>query len=148
AGCGVRHSETPPEERLVSGGLFHGIQLWVNLPAKDKWAPPRYQDIRGGKVTLLSSADGGALVRVIAGELDGHQGPGVTYTPITLAHASVSPGATLTLPWRPDFNALVSLLSGNGTVGAEQRPVRTGQLAVLGAGGSLRVAADTRQDSR
>ena len=150
AGSGLLHIETPPEEMVVSGGLFHGVQLWVNLPAKDKWAPPRYQDIRGGKVALLSSADGGALVRVIAGELDGHPGPGVTYTPITLAHATVSPGATLSLPWRSDFNALVYVLSGNGTVGtgAERRPVRTGQLAVLGAGGSLSVAADTRQDSR
>jgi hypothetical protein len=150
AGSGLLHIETPPEELVVSGGLFHGIQLWVNLPAENKWAPPRYQDIRGGKVALLASADGGALVRVIAGELDGHPGPGVTYTPITLAHASVSPGATLTLPWRPDFNALVYVLSGNGTVGAGdgRRPVRTGQLAVLGAGGSLSVAADTRQDSR
>ena len=148
AGSGLLHIETPPEELVVSGGLFHGVQLWVNLPAKDKWAPPRYQDIRGGKVRLLSSADGGALVRVIAGDLDGHAGPGVTYTPITLAHATVSPGASLTLPWRPDFNALVYVLSGSGTVGVERRPVRTGQLAVLGAGDSLGVAADTRQDSR
>jgi redox-sensitive bicupin YhaK (pirin superfamily) len=120
----------------------------VNLPAKDKWAPPRYQDIRAGKVSLLSSADGGALVRVIAGELDGHAGPGVTYTPITLAHATVSPGATLALPWRRDFNALVYVLSGHGTVGAERRPLRSGQLAVLGAGDSITVGAATSQDSR
>ena len=148
AGSGLLHIETPPEELVVSGGLFHGIQLWVNLPARDKWAPPRYQDIRARKVSLLSSADGGALVRVIAGELDGHAGPGVTHTPITLAHATVSPGASVTLPWRPDFNALVYVLSGDGTVGAERRPVRSGQLAVLGAGGSVTVAAADRQDSR
>ncbi len=148
AGSGLLHIETPPEELVVSGGLFHGIQLWVNLPAKDKWSPPRYQDIRAGKVSLLSSADGGALVRVIAGELDGHAGPGVTYTPITLAHATVSPGASVTLPWRPDFNALVYVLSGEGTVGAERRPVRSGQLAVLGAGSSVTVAGDPTQDSR
>ena len=143
AGSGLLHIETPPEELVVSGGLFHGIQLWVNLPAK-----PRYQDIRSRKVALLSSADGGALVRVIAGELDGHAGPGVTYTPITLAHATVSPGATLTLPWREDFNALAYVLSGDGTVGAERRPIRSGQLAVLGAGGSITVAGDAKQDSR
>jgi len=148
AGSGLLHIETPPEELVVSGGLFHGIQLWVNLPAKDKWAPPRYQDIRSRKVALLSSADGGALVRVIAGELDGHAGPGVTYTPITLAHATVSPGATLTLPWREDFNALAYVLSGDGTVGAERRPIRSGQLAVLGAGSSITVAGDAKQDSR
>jgi redox-sensitive bicupin YhaK (pirin superfamily) len=148
AGSGLLHIETPPEELVVSGGLFHGIQLWVNLPAGDKWAPPRYQDIRARKVSLLSSADGGALVRVIAGELDGHEGPGATYTPITLAHATVSPGASVTLPWRPDFNALVYVLSGDGTVGSERRPVRSGQLAVLGAGGSITVAGTDRPDSR
>jgi redox-sensitive bicupin YhaK (pirin superfamily) len=148
AGSGLLHIETPPEKLVMSGGLFHGIQLWVNLPAKDKWAPPRYQDIRAGKVSLLSSADGGALVRVIAGELGGHAGPGITYTPITLAHATVSPGATLTVPWRPDFNALVYALSGDGTVGAERRPLRSGQLAVLGPGDSVGVAATPSPDSR
>ena len=148
AGSGLLHIETPPEELVVTGGLFHGIQLWVNLPKADKWAPPRYQDIRGGKVALLSSADGGALVRVIAGELDGHAGPGSTYTPITLAHATIAPGASVTLPWRPDFNALAYVLSGTGTVGPDRRPVRGGQLAVFGAGGSVTVAAAPTQDAR
>jgi quercetin 2,3-dioxygenase len=148
AGSGLLHIETPPEKLVMSGGLFHGIQLWVNLPAKDKWAPPRYQDIRAGKVSLLSSADGGALVRVIAGEVGGNAGPGMTYTPITLAHATVSPGATLTLPWRPDFNALVYALSGAGTVGAERRPLHSGQLAVLGAGDTITVSGSPTPDSR
>jgi hypothetical protein len=124
------------------------LQLWVNLPARDKMIHPRYQDIRGASVALLSSPDGGALVRVIAGDLDGHTGPGSTYTPISIVHATVLPGASVDLPWRRDFNGLVYVLSGAGTVGAEQRPVRTGQLAVLGAGDSIRVAADRTQESR
>src|SRR3954465_1816948 len=74
AGAGILHIETPPEELVVSGGLFHGFQLWVNLPAKDKMAAPRYQDIRGNAVALLASPDGGALLRVIAGEVDAHAG--------------------------------------------------------------------------
>ena len=148
AGSGLLHIETPPEELVVAGGLFHGIQLWVNLPKADKWAPPRYQDIRGGEVALLSSADGGALVRVIAGSLDGHDGPGVTYTPITLAHVTVAPGASVTLPWRSDFNALAYVLSGTGAVGPERRPVRTGQLAVHGAGDSVTVSAAATQEAR
>src|SRR5438067_1180398 len=73
AGAGILHVERPPEQLVVSGGLFHGLQLWVNLPSRDKLAPPRYQDIRADKVSLLASADGGALVRVIAGEVDGHR---------------------------------------------------------------------------
>src|SRR3984885_9871504 len=103
---GILHIETPPEHLVVSGGLFHGLQLWVNLPRAKKMAQPRYQDITSGRVALLSLADGGALVRVIAGEVGGHAGPGSTYTPITLVHAPVSPGALLQWPWDPTFNPL------------------------------------------
>src|ERR1700712_2584581 len=134
AGSGILHIETPPEELVASGGLFHGFQLWVNLPKAAKGTAPRYQDIRGGDVALLSSPDGGSLLRVIAGEIDGHAGPGSTNTPITLVHATISPGASLTLPWRRDFNALAYVLGGNGTVGAEGRPIESGQLAVFGGG--------------
>jgi quercetin 2,3-dioxygenase len=135
AGGGILHIEEPPEELVVSGGLFHGFQLWVNLPARLKMTSPRYQDIRARQVALLSSADGGVLLRVIAGSLDGHEGPGVTHTPITLVHATVSPGAQVRLPWQPDFNSLGYVLAGSGYVGAEKRPVRTGQLAVFGEAG-------------
>ena len=140
AGGGILHIETPPEELVVKGGLFHGVQLWVNLPAKDKMAEPRYQNLEGDLVTLLSSDDGGALVRVIAGDVDGHRGPGATYTPITVAHATVSPGAQLVLPWQPNFNALVYVLAGRGSVGSERRPVETGQLVVFGAGDTITIA--------
>src|SRR5271155_474303 len=67
AGSGILHIERPPESLIASGGLFHGIQLWVNLPSADKWVPPRYQDIEPEGASLLSSPDGGALVRIIAG---------------------------------------------------------------------------------
>src|SRR5262245_28822702 len=146
AGGGILHIEEPPEELVASGGLFHGFQLWVNLPARLKLTQPRYQDIRAGQVALLTSADGGALLRVIAGEIDGHAGPGITHTPITLVHATVSPGAQVRIPWRRDFNALGSVLAGAGSVGAEHRPVRTGQLAVFGAGESITFAADAKMD--
>ena len=85
AGAGILHIETPPAELVESGGVFHGIQLWVNLPRKDKFATPSYQAIEGGEVKLLSSDDGGALVRVIAGDVDGAAAARVpTHTPITL----------------------------------------------------------------
>ena len=148
AGSGLIHIEAPPEEVVVKGGLFHGFQLWVNLPAKLKWNAPRYQDIRGRAVSLLSSPDGGALLRVIAGEVAGHQGPGVTYTPITLLHATLAPGAQLRLPWRPDFNALVYVLAGAALVGTQHRPVRMGQLAVYGPGDVVTLAANASQESR
>ncbi|MER7283563.1 pirin family protein [Dactylosporangium sp. NPDC000244] len=145
AGNGILHIETPPEHLVVSGGLFHGFQLWVNLPKANKLVAPRYQDIRGRQVSLLTSPDGGALLRVIAGELDGHAGPGVTYTPITLVHATLTGGASLTLPWRKDFNALAYVMAGKGTVGAKGRPVELGQLAVFGAGDTITVTADPKQ---
>jgi redox-sensitive bicupin YhaK (pirin superfamily) len=148
AGSGILHIETPPERLVASGGLFHGIQLWVNLPRAEKWVPPRYQDLAAERVSLLSSPDGGALVRVIAGEVSGHRGPGVTHTPITMVHATLSPGARLRIPWPGDFNALVYVLAGRGKVGPEGRPIETGQLAVLGAGGALTVAAAAEQESR
>jgi quercetin 2,3-dioxygenase len=141
AGAGILHIERPPEALVTSGGLFHGIQLWVNLPAAQKWVEPRYQDIGRGKVTLLTTPEGGALVRLIAGELAEYSGPGVTYTPITMIHATVSPGARLELPWDPSANALVYALAGYGLVGADDAPFAAGQLAVLRDGDTVVVQA-------
>ena len=148
AGSGLLHIETPPEWLVTSGGLFHGIQLWVNLPRDAKWNPPAYQDIRSGQVGLATSADAGALVRVIAGDVGTTKGPGSTYTPMSMVHATVQPGARLDLPWNAEYNALVYVLSGQGTVGDEGRPVRTGNLAVLGAGDFVTVHASGSQESR
>jgi redox-sensitive bicupin YhaK (pirin superfamily) len=148
AGGGILHIEAPPEELVVSGGLFHGIQLWVNLPKADKMIAPRYQDIGSSSVVLLSSADGGALLRVIAGDVGGHAGPGSTHSPMAMVHATVSPGAGVDIPWPEAFNALVYVLGGAGSVGRDGHAVRTGQLAVFGDGASLRIAADAKQESR
>ena len=148
AGAGILHIEKPPEALVASGGLFHGFQLWVNLPAAQKFSAPRYQDIRASEVALASSPDGGALVRVIAGDVAGHQGPGSTYSPMTLVHATLSPGALLSIPWRADYNALAYVLAGHGTVGTERRPISTGQLVVFGPGNALTIAAAPIQESR
>jgi redox-sensitive bicupin YhaK (pirin superfamily) len=148
AGSGLLHIETPPEWLVQSGGLFHGIQLWVNLPRDAKWNPPAYQDIRSGQVGLATSADAGALVRVIAGDVGATKGPGSTYTPMTLVHATVEAGARLDLPWEVEYNALVYVLSGRGSVGDDKTPVQTGNLAVLGAGDFVTVSAAGSQESR
>ena len=145
AGKGILHIEKPPEQLVLSGGMFHGVQLWVNLPRASKFVTPRYQDIRAKQARLLSSADGGALLRVIAGDIAGYTGPGTTYTPIAVVHATVSPGARMELPWQADFNSLAYVLAGNGTVGATAQPIRKGQLAVYGAGDALTLAAQQSQ---
>ncbi len=148
AGSGILHIETPPEHLVMSGGLFHGFQLWVNLPSKDKWIQPKYQDLRGDDVGLLTNAGGDVLIRLIAGELGGITGPGSTHTPITMAHATLHPGARVRLPWRRDFNALVYVLNGRARFGAEERPASMGQLIAFGPGDSLTIAADEQQESR
>jgi redox-sensitive bicupin YhaK (pirin superfamily) len=148
AGKGILHIERPPDFLVAKGGLFHGIQLWVNLPKANKWNPPRYQDLRGSEARLLASPDGGALVRVIAGDVAGYTGPGSTFTPIAMLHATVSPGARLELPWRPDFNALAYVLSGRGTAGSETWAVGPHQLVVFGPGDTLRIDAAAEQESR
>jgi hypothetical protein len=153
AGKGILHIEKPPEALVVSGGLFHGVQLWVNLPREQKWVDPRYQDLRGNAVGLVASADAGALLRIIAGELGEHTGPGSTYTPMTMVHATVAPGAEVTVPWRSEFNALAYVLAGDGFVGPDRRPVSTGQLVVFdraesGQADLLRVEAAATQEGR
>jgi redox-sensitive bicupin YhaK (pirin superfamily) len=148
AGSGLLHIETPPEWLVTAGGLFHGVQLWVNLPRSQKLAAPRYQDLKSSQVALSTTADAGALVRVIAGDVGGHIGPGSTHTPMAMVHATLAPTATLDLPWDAEFNALAYVLAGSGTVGAEQRPIRSGQLAVLGRGDFVTMAASANQESR
>ena len=148
AGKGILHIEAPPEEVVAAGGLFHGLQLWVNLPRAQKWVDPRYQDLAGREVSLLTTEDGGALLRVIAGDVGGYLGPGRTRTPMTMIHASLAPGARLVVPWPSQFNALVYVLGGQGSVGAERRPVHAGQLAVYGEGETVVVNAAAKQDSR
>lgn len=148
AGSGILHIEAPTEEAVLKGGLFHGIQVWVNLPSKLKWSNPRYQDIGANKLNLLASHDAGSLIRVIAGNIDGNTGPGITHTPISIVHASIKPGSSLVLPWEPRFNAIGYVLSGNGYVGKEQIQIKSGQAIQFGGGDFVNVSASMVQDSR
>jgi len=148
AGAGILHIERPPDALIDSGGLFHGIQLWVNLPAKLKMTNPRYQDIGSREVALLTNENGDAIIRVIAGSLGEHAGPGATHTAITLVHATLLPGGQLVLPWNPSFNALTYVLAGQGTVGTDRLPIKTGQMAVHVDGDVVVLSANETQDSR
>jgi quercetin 2,3-dioxygenase len=145
AGSGILHDELPTERIYRSGGPWHGIQLWVNLPPALKMITPRYQSITRDELRLLTSGDGGALVRLIAGDIAGYAGPGVTHTPITYAHVTLAPGAQISVPWNPAFNALAYVLTGRGTAGQEARPVHDGELVVFGPGDHLVMAAADRQ---
>jgi redox-sensitive bicupin YhaK (pirin superfamily) len=144
AGSGILHDELPTERIYRAGGPNHIVQLWVNLPAALKMTSPRYQSIGGGALRLLTSADGGALIRLIAGDIAGFTGPGVTHTPITYVHVTLAPGAQLSIPWTPAFNALAYVLTGQGTAGREGRPVEGGRLAVFGPGDHIVMRAADR----
>ena len=148
AGNGILHIETPPAALVEAGGLFHGLQLWINLPRAKKRIEPQYQDLQGEDSVLITSADGGAILRVLAGEVAGHKGPGISHTPLTIAHLTLAPGAQIDIPWAPTFNSIVYALAGNGTVGLEQRPLHSGQTAVMVYGDTLRITANGQQESR
>ena len=148
AGNGILHIETPPAALVESGGLFHGLQLWINLPRDKKRIDPQYQDLQGADAALLTSADGGAVLRVLAGEIDGHMGPGISHTPLSIAHLTLAPGAQIDIPWNPSFNSIVYALAGSGSVGVEQRPLSAGQTALMQYGSALRITAAARQESR
>jgi quercetin 2,3-dioxygenase len=145
AGGGILHDELPTERAYRTGGAFHAIQLWVNLPPALKMTPPRYQSITRDTLRLLTSDDGGALIRLIAGDIAGFSGPGATHTPITYAHATLAPGAQLSVPWNPAFTAMAYVMTGRGSAGPDGRPVEGGQLVVFGPGDHLVVEAADRQ---
>jgi redox-sensitive bicupin YhaK (pirin superfamily) len=145
AGGGILHDELPTERMYRTGGPSHGVQLWVNLPPALKMTPPRYQSIARDALRLLTSDDGGALIRLIAGDIGGFNGPGVTHTPITYAHVTLAPGAQLSVRWNEAFSAFAYALTGRGSAGPEHRPIEQGQLVVFGPGDHLVVAAADRQ---
>lgn len=147
AGAGLLHDEVPTDTVLREGGRSHGVQLWVNLPAARKFAPPHYQAIEASDLTLVASPDRGALVRIIAGGAGGFTGPGSTHTPIAYLHASVHAGAPLDLPWNPEFSALAYVLEGGGYAGTEHRAIGAHDLVVFGAGDSVSLQAFDTQTS-
>ncbi len=148
AGAGILHIEQPDEQLVMKGGVMHGVQLWVNLPAHAKMTAAKYQDIEPGDVKVVTNLNGDAIIRIIAGNLGEHEGPGMTFTPITYAHITLMPGARVVLPWRPDFSAMVYALNGRGTVGGDNAPLAEAELAILDEGDVVTITAADKQDGR
>ena len=148
AGGGILHIEAPPEELVASGGLFHGIQLWVNLPSADKMIAPRYQDIGASQVVLGSLAGRGRPVPDHRRRSGRARRTGID--PFADGHGPCHPLARGPGrdPLAAEFNALVYVLGGRVTSVAEGRPISTGQLVVFGPGDFLTLGADTQQESR
>ena len=117
AASGIFHEEYHEEELTRRGGRLHMMQLWVNLPSRDKSAPPGYQALKAAQfpgVTL----PGGGTVRVIAGEYEGARGPAHTFTAITMLDANLRTGEDLPVPLPTTYNALAVVARGRVTVGS------------------------------
>jgi len=140
AGSGVVHSELPSDEFMRDGGVMHGFQIWVNLPARDKMMKPRYQEIPKTGVPEALSADGKVKVRVIAGAALGKSAVIETRTPIYFLHFTVQPGGEVMQEVPAGYNALVYLISGSVQVGTENKNAREGQMVQLGDGDTVRLA--------
>jgi redox-sensitive bicupin YhaK (pirin superfamily) len=116
AGRGVVHSELPLESLVKNGGLFHGVQIWVNLPKKKKMIEPSYQDIRAQQIPTLRPADGVAI-KLFSGNLLGKEGPAKNQLPILFTHLTLSPGKTWSTSEVPTgWTTLVYVLRGNGAI--------------------------------
>lgn len=133
AARGIVHAEYHEREFAKRGGSIHGIQLWVNLPARDKMTAAGYQDISSERIAEVS-VDGG-VARVIAGELRGVRGPARTHTPMLVAQLKLSAGAAMQIPVPQTWNALAYFIDGQGLAGEEQ--VRSRQMLVFEDGAPI-----------
>jgi len=112
AAAGVVHEEFHTEAFSRAGGMLDMVQLWVNLPAKDKMSQPGYQGILDKDIPSVSLSDGGGSVRVIAGEFNGHTGPARTHSPLSVLDLRLASGAMLNVPVTEGWTAAVVVLSG------------------------------------
>ena len=147
AGSGVVHSEMPEPSFQEKGGRMHGFQLWVNLPARDKMTKPRYQEIPGSGIPIAKSDDGKVTVRVIAGEALGQRAVIDTRTPIFYLDCTLEPGASLTQPAPPEYNAFAYVVDGQGIFGSNRRAAGEHEMVSFANDGDavrLEAAADSR----
>jgi quercetin 2,3-dioxygenase len=113
AASGLLHKEYHEESFSKAGGLFQMVQLWVNLPAKYKMTPPKYQEITHDKMGKHVLPDGKSFVEVIAGEYSGVKGPASTFTPMHVSNARLKKGATATFSFPAHYNTGLLVIEGN-----------------------------------
>jgi redox-sensitive bicupin YhaK (pirin superfamily) len=145
AASGVLHEEMHEAEFTKSGGIFEMIQLWVNLPAAQKMSKPGYQAITREQIPTVSFSTGGDA-RVIAGSLNGNQGPARTFTPLNVWDVNLKAGEQVELPVPAGHNTAVVLRKGDVTVNDTGKLSGEARIAVLGREGDtvvLKAAADS-----
>jgi len=142
AGAGILHEEFHSPGFTKTGGPFRMIQLWVNLPAKDKAAPPGYQTILSAEIPTVALPGKAGTVRVIAGAFGGTKGPATTFTPLNLWDVRLKAGASVTLDLPEGHNSALVILSGHVTLGGSQ-PAGEAEMALLSKDGhGVTVEAD------
>ncbi|OUJ74024.1 pirin family protein [Hymenobacter crusticola] len=131
AGSGLLHEERHEREFAKEGGTLELAQLWVNVPKKDKMAPPRYQELPATVIPSLQTPDGLGTIRVIAGSYEGTSGPAETFSPITMLDVHLAQGADVTLELPAEYNVGIYVVTGDVTFNGN-RPAHTKQLVVFG----------------
>jgi redox-sensitive bicupin YhaK (pirin superfamily) len=141
AAAGILHEEFHSEAFSRSGGVLEMVQLWVNLPAKDKMTPPKYQAILNRDIPAVALPKEAGTVRVIAGNYVGHVGPASTFSPLLIWDVRLRAGASAELPAPEAWNTALVVLHGTVQVNGGAS-ARDGQLVVLDSSGAgLSIAA-------
>jgi len=120
AGSGIMHQEHHEKEFSKKGGLFQMVQIWVNLPAKDKETTPHYQDLPFNEMTKVQLKNEGGTVNVIAGEYLGHQGVATTFSPVNLFNAYLNKGTKAEFSFPNSYNTAILVVEGSVKVNGQQ----------------------------
>ena len=146
AGGGILHEEYHSAGYAQRGGPFEMVQLWVNLPAKDKMVPAGYQGIRAAQIPSVALPEGAGTVRVIAGSCDGAIGPARTYTPMNVLDIRLVGGKTASLPQPQGWSTLLVVLAGTVAVNGETvlRAAQMATLATAGTGVTIEANSDAK----
>lgn len=112
AGAGVLHKEYHEKEFSKKGGIFQMVQLWVNLPAKDKMTPAKYQAIEHKDITRVILDDGKSIMEIIAGEYRGQKGPAFTFNPVNLFNAKLKQGGKADFSFNKNYNTGMLVIEG------------------------------------
>lgn len=142
AASGILHDEFHSTGFTKSGGPFRMIQLWVNLPAKDKMSAPGYQAITSADIPVVCLPGDAGKARIIAGEFQGTKGPAQTFTPINIWDLRLSAGASLTLDLPEGHTSALVVLSGHITVGGSQQAGEAEMVLLSRDGAGTTIAAD------
>lgn len=134
AAAGIVHEEKPSQELLRDGGRMHAVQLWINLPRDKKMMAPGYRDVPADRIPERSLGDG-ALLRLVAGELDGERSPVQTVVPTRIMDLQLEPGARASVPVVDGWNAMAFVVTGSGRVGANHTALDRGHFALFGSDG-------------